>query len=378
VLAALAFALTSCRTSAPRGFVAKEWSLTLRELNIVPVFPPREDVQVGDIYIAPSRPEDEAKIVKDKGFTPIGLWVASVTLSNELSRFYSERNSFPRTSGDIGAYMAGQSTNPFPVFAQPSDTNRNIFEYGDTNRLRLVGFPSFMSATVKQGDLSGVVPVEAMGVAFAGTGSSSDSVTLSVPVAESYGLPASDVFSKIVIDKKFFLEGKNFKAEDILIYAAHQHEGKDAETNRFGYIRLITEVFYTRAVDIAINRKRSFGFGANVKPAATVPTSGTETPAPGSTNYMFTTRTESGTSQDRAADLNRQLSESLNQSIPGGSVKFVAAGEHGVTMRRTYDRPVAIGYRGLLLELYEDGTIKSHGAISGEGSLLPTALPPKK
>jgi hypothetical protein len=383
LFAGLTLAATSCQRTAPRGYVAKEWSETLRELSIIPVFPPREDVQVGDIYAAPSKPEDEEKLLKKTGFLPIGVWIASIGLSKELSQFYSHRNSFPRTTGDLGSYVSGLSINPFPIFPQPTDLNANIFLNGDTNRLRLVGFPSFMSATIKQADLAGVIPSEALSVAFAGTGSKADSITLSVPVAESYGLPASEVFSRVVDNSsgtnKFFLTGSHFRSEDILTYTAHQHLEGAKTLNRFGYVRVITEVFYARAVDLAVNHKRSFGVGASVKPVVTLQSTNVSTMATddangASTNYLFTTRTETGTPQERAADLNRQLNESLNQSIPGGSVKFVSASEAGVTMRRTYDRPVAIGYRALLLKVFENGDIESSGG-GVVGSMLPTARP---
>src|SRR5688500_5484548 len=77
LLLALSAGLAGCRpkpgTHDP-GYVAKEWSMTMREFGIVPVFPPREDVQVGDVYAMPLPPDVEAQVraVKAKGeFLPI-------------------------------------------------------------------------------------------------------------------------------------------------------------------------------------------------------------------------------------------------------------------------------------------------------------------
>src|ERR1043165_7751752 len=79
----------------PRGYVAKEWSSSMRELGIIPVFPPREDVQVGDVYIAPVSPDQELAAFKKKEFLPLGLWVATLDVKTPLTAFYSNRSSFP-------------------------------------------------------------------------------------------------------------------------------------------------------------------------------------------------------------------------------------------------------------------------------------------
>lgn len=376
LMATVMVAICGC-TTTPKGYVAREWSQALRELNIIPVFPPREDVYVGDIYISPTAPDKEAELESTKGWLPLGLWIGSVNLTNRISSFYANRSSFPKTPSETVEFMTNYTNAPFALVPQAADTNRNIFMNGDTHRLRMVGFPSFMSATFSQGDLSAVIPVEGLNIAMAASSSKSKSATLSVPVAESYGLPASEVFQAIRNpDGKFMVIGTNLKAADILSYAGKQV--KDAKCDcpvDYAYVRLITEVFYTRALDVSINQKTTSGFGANVKPLASLGTvsqvvstvSSNTASGSGATNSYITTRTESGTPADRATELNNQLSAAISQTAPGGSVKFVSAGEFGVGMRRTYERPVAIGYRGMLLKIYKDGRIEGMGALGADG-----------
>jgi hypothetical protein len=379
VLVTCLIALTSC-TGIPRGYVAREWSMTMRELNITAVFPPREDVYVGDIYPAPVNPSQEDELRKKKGWLPLGMRITSLPVADELGKFYSGRPSFPKTTEATVSFMTNLTNQPFALLPQSSDTNRNIFAAGnDTHRLRMVGFPGFMSATFSQGDLAGVIPVEALNIAFAASRTTSKKVTVSIPVAESYSLSASDMFAKVV-DKttgNFRAPGTEFTARDILRYTAHQHapvSGTNARPD-YGYIRIITEVYYTRAIDVSIAGQRSFGAGANVRPTVSVEAltnitslgSSNASNQPPTTNYMFSTRTSNAAPEERAAELNRQLTAALAQSTPGGSVKFVSAGDFGVSMRRTYERPVALGYRGLLLKVYTNGVIESVGSIAGDG-----------
>jgi hypothetical protein len=355
-----ALLLAGC-VNTPRGYVAKEWSSTMRELGIIPVFPPREDVQVGDVYLAPVSPDEEIKAFKKKEFLPLGLWLASLDLRNTISNFYSARSSFPTTPTNVVEFVKQLTNNPYAGLPQAYDPSRNIFLGGDTNRLRMVGFPSFMSATFNKGDLAAVVPVEAVNLAFGAGFSSARSVTVSVPVAESYGIPAS-----LICSKKWLADGRPMDslngglAPAELSHLVNPRQAVLIGSNYFAVLRVINEVYYTRAVDISVATKTTRGLGVAGKPLATdalataksaaaaaaaagAAANNTASNAPvfimaGVTNF-------NANAIERAAEMNRSLDQAMAQTVPGGSVKFVAAGDRGVSMRRTYDRPIAIGYR---------------------------------
>lgn len=98
-LLSFVFLTSGCATSpAPEGYVAKQWATAFRELQITPIFPPREDVQVGDIYVVPVAPEDEDAIFEAKGYLPRGMWVHTLDLNKQISAFYEQRASFPQTN----------------------------------------------------------------------------------------------------------------------------------------------------------------------------------------------------------------------------------------------------------------------------------------
>lgn len=54
-LISLAAALTSCGLIAPKNSlerVAKDWSMTVRASQVMPIYPLEEDIRPGDIYIS--------------------------------------------------------------------------------------------------------------------------------------------------------------------------------------------------------------------------------------------------------------------------------------------------------------------------------------
>jgi hypothetical protein len=370
-LLGVAMGLAGC-ASTPPGYVAREWSKAMRELGITPVFPPREDLQVGDIYMSPSTPEREAILLAEENFVPLGLWAGNVKLDLALKNFYSARDSFPPT--------------PATGTSQPTAPGTDVFGSGDTNRLRIVGFPMFMSATFNQGSLSGLIPVEAVSIAFGASLFGSKTVNVSVPRAESYGLPAASLFNSLVIapqsgqPKKWSPIGAGgLVAEDL---AAYLPTGQLVEVakdprwkeNPYAYLRVITEVFYARELDVAIDSTEGRGATVDVQPVVAPPAIATGQAQPTAPAATGSLAFGEATPQQLAAELNRQLDEASQRRVPGGGARFVAVGKRGVSLRLTYERPVAIGYRGMVLKLYKDGTVEGAGS-PGAGGAVPTAKP---
>lgn len=386
-IACLSLLTTSGCVTTPPGYVAREWSTTMRELGITPVFPPREDVQVGDIYMAPTVPEAEQALLDSKGYLPLGLWVSSAKTKDVAAMFYSERNSFPAT--------VKTDSN------QPRSTSENVFKDADKQRLRLVGFPIFMSTSLSQGGVSGLIPTEAMGIIAAAGFTEGRRVNVSIPRAESYGLPASLVFDKLTqgsssgARKWSVINAGGLDLADIDSYIPAEQKSilsKDPawQTKKFAYVRVMTEVFYARELDISIESSRGLGVSleaksaaglaappapaAGDKPTAETPPAANKPTEGGGSAPATTVQFQQPTPQQIASELNRQL-DTMHRSTPGVGARFVSAGSSGVGLRMTFERPIAIGYRGMLLRVSEDGSVVGAGTL---GSAVPTAAPPGK
>ncbi len=379
MLIVLVFA-ASC-AEIPRGYAAREWSLALREMQIVPVFPPREDVQIGDVYLVTA---DEMQTLESvdtasgkSGFLPIGVQLDHVNLNTQLAAYYNARAAFPATVLDrTDLTSAPQPTNPAGVWTG-----------GDATRLRLVGFPEFLSATYSKGDLSALIPVEAVQVGLAAGFTKNKKVKVSIPVAESCGLPVATVLARYQA-----ADGRKTHVDDLAKKMFAPLMSDSTKGQAVGYIRLITEVYYARVIDVSVYDSKSRGGQLNVKlpvpeglPAAR---SGAGAGAGGGAAGGDATPTStevSMTPQQAAEELNKQLAASLASSTPGVNLKFVSAAEGSVSLRRTYERPIAIGYRGVVFPIVHVEDVRSAGlaigspmpegrgflALGGDTSLIP-------
>ena len=68
--------LAGCATQKMSGNqlarVAKDWSLSIRASQVIPVYPLTEDLQQpGDVFLVQTPIEEQVKIYLDKGFLPL-------------------------------------------------------------------------------------------------------------------------------------------------------------------------------------------------------------------------------------------------------------------------------------------------------------------
>jgi uncharacterized repeat protein (TIGR01451 family) len=78
-----------------KGKVARSWSTSMRELHITPVFPPREDVQPGDVYLSPYDAADEGQESALYGYLRTATFVCSLDLRSAMENHYVQRFEFP-------------------------------------------------------------------------------------------------------------------------------------------------------------------------------------------------------------------------------------------------------------------------------------------
>lgn len=430
--------------------VYKEWTETMSELGIFPVFPPREDVQVGDVWILPMHPFDTEVINVIGGLGHTGVWCAnifalktgtntvSVVDTNQISEFYKKRLTFPSAT-DASAYivyaMQNGSTTALPeksdanlvIMKVPEDPKRNIFDYTDhdngsinTHRLKQVAFPEFTFTRIDKIALNALVPIEYLiNVAGGFAYDKVKQVTLKIPSAESYGCPAANLLEKFFENgsitgagtgtdhlylKEWHWESKKPEVDvpgvkgltrntARLVHAQFREafeklaengnsELKEIFKKKFKnnkdkdciWVAVINEVFYARAMDINISTRKGWGGGLNVQPITNkileeldrlknikksksttkygTATTNANTNDTGGRNIVETIEEkETGDAFELARKINEYNTNLGKQLVPGGSVNIVSVSKTSIGLRRIFDKPIAVGVRGVIMKI---------------------------
>ncbi|MFN0066659.1 MAG: hypothetical protein ACKVYV_03385, partial [Limisphaerales bacterium] len=185
------------------GTVYREWTGRLAELGMLPVFPPREDIVVGDVYLLPMHPMDSSLAGSVGGLGLSGIRISYLNLEGSgeplpqrLLKYYTQRPTFPDTPAGEG--VVGVPRLP----AGTNDGRANIYEALAPTRLKQVAFPEFSVTSIREASAAAMVPIEAVLASASFDYSKVDSVTLRIPRAESYGL-SSEKLLKEFFEKSF-------------------------------------------------------------------------------------------------------------------------------------------------------------------------------
>lgn len=298
------------------GFVVKEWAKMVREMQITPVFPPRADIQPGDIYTDPYPTKDDevTGFELKNGPMAISHLISSVDLQKEVKDFYNSRFEFPKTVAE-----ASSETAPSAATA--------LFKTGTKTYLPIVGFPEFSYTNITQGSLGALVPINSLSLILGGAWGGVESVSLKIRSAESYGLPRDIVLDKFYKDKanNSTLSGSLEKA-----WPAS------------GYARLVTEVYLTRNIEISISMKESYNATGGTKAALGL------IPLEKWADLDIAERF------DKITSINKQLK---NLSDPGGFFEITNLSDRSITMNRVYNFPIAVGFKFLRLVRGDTGDI---------------------
>ena len=253
------------------------------------------------------------------------------------------------------------------LYAQPKDTKADVFtaeklksdlemQNSRVNRLRLVAFPEFATVSVSQGDLTALIPIDAMALGLNISSNNVKKVSVKIPAAESYALSQHTLLKHLFTDDR--LSELKPCAAGIFKWAMHSTApSTSVEERNFVYARVVTEVYYARAMDIGIFASDTFGARIGYQPPVE---SG---PAPAAPAAPGASPLDSGATM--LADIQRRIAET--PSLPGGTIQIVSQTETSVGLRRVFDRPVAVGVRSLIVKFRRcDGSVvQVIGADSG-------------
>ena len=368
----------SSSRSGSRGAILEQWGERISSIGLVAIMPLEEDVRVGDIYAFSISPDQlatgsgSARQAAAKHIAASSRW-ASLPVLTDLGDEYARRPSWPRTPdefvGRAGPAMAWQEPD--------TDSGTSIFAPKPiVTRLRIVGLDHFAAVSFSGSDLETMIPTEAATLIAGTADPRTMAVTLRAGSAESYSLSLDRVIS-LLLDDATGDGGSGFVLKQP--YRQNLEVVADPVTGRV-WLQVISEVVYIRSADITV---RTFGAAPKeeevtaeelakvvekVQQSSTTATAAAlaqptaETDAPAQPAAVDTPGTAlvayAATKLDplygafvRAQAINEVLANAVGDDVPGSLVHFISVTDESVALRRLWPRGLAVGVRGLTLEV---------------------------
>ena len=359
-IATSCFILTSCSNNdikpPQKSFekVAKDWSMTVRASQVMPLFPLEEDIRPGDIYLVDKSIDSEVKTWDQKGFLP---------LNNRFDRMQIPQEAFDS------------------FYAQSSDASDPV----SYSRPPKVAFPSYTFEVDRRGALGLAVPLSSVPVAISASGAQRATGSVVFDGATTQGLP------DLAMQRQINRWKTTHKAE--LADRAKQIE-------RPLILRLITRTFSIQGATVSLVFESQKG--ANLQVGSTVPASPKVATSSAAQDETLSEEYEAliteinqkialektNASDQGTADLEAQLVtvkqlqaqyeiKSLKRKIerkaseerfggyllPSGSAKVVGRSARGVTMEEVFDKPLVLGYWATEYLVTEEGSLRPLGSV---------------
>lgn len=404
-----------CSTTAGKHGIAKTWADKFREYQILPVFPPREDFQVGDIvltcevhdkkddnkparkpWVIPVSHSDKGKSDNkssneqdEKEWLPLSLIVARLNVNTELDKFYKTSVAMPVDS-------AGAEGEPDASKKKPSLPQSDTLFSGNVKlkTLKNVAFPDFAAVTVKGSDLGTALPSGIVMSRFGFSKKDVDNVSISVPSAVSYQLPLQDL--EDAIGKKREGEGeKTMKVElenkRVALQKLSESYGKE-NCRRYGdkaQLVLVSEVYAAYAITTEIGTKKALDsklagqvvYDPDDARRKLVDSSGMLKKSGDAAQANEEATPEgSGKGQQEAQPGEKAVNLVQDIEFPGVQVKSYMSSTTSIKMDRRFASPVVIGYKGFKLDFDDCGKLILVG-LKSTGDSAPASAeqaPPKE
>ncbi len=330
-----------------RGQVFDQWGSRLREMGMTSVVPPKEDIRVGDIMAMGYNPQEVLKGGQGASvrlFSISSKW-GSLDVDDNLRRQYGARSSWPEGQGS------------------------------EESRPHIVSLTSLSSVDYTGHGLGALVPTEMAPLITGWAGSAEMGITMRVASAESYSLDVPAMLGLIMEESSADTQRRYFVRQpyrDGLRFIA--------DSGNRVWLQVINEVLYARTVDIAvrITGERAPADEVTAAELAMVASAAQPQPSPQPSAQegqaeAAAAPTEAATPAQaapsgagalavskldpiygaylRADAINDIFRESDAYEYPGGFTRFVSVTDESMSLRRTWDPGLAIGVRGITLEV---------------------------
>ena len=304
--------------------VAKDWALTIRASQVIPVYPLTYDLQPGDVFLVQTPIGKETQIYEEKGFLPIDMQYARLELGNTAySEFYKQsywegdfaRCPFPRPRRKVPT--AGETIGKMDVSA-PS-----------------AAFPNY-TFKIQTGDgLQLAVPISSIPVGLGLMEAKSASVSVDLKEAFTYGLSIEKIWP--ILEQ--WASGNRSKLAGMVL-----------SSNQNIFLRIVTRVYMVGKVNVTIENAEARSGGLDVGKSQNIDLLALRTDDPNKVVAV-------SEAYQKASSAYSDLLKNLSDNLPGGSIRIAQASRGMVTLVETFDEPKVIGYVGFDVLVNKDGSI---------------------
>lgn len=327
VVVALAWACGGCAsTETEVQKAAKDWCMTIRGSQVIPVYPLTEDIQPGDIFLVQVPIDKQQTLYEQNGFLALDNHLDRMNPTG-YERFYAY------------SFFGKGVTNELPRdWIRPTGTNQSW------QLAPHVAFPSYSFSVRNGAGMNLAVPVEGVPVGLSLMASDAANGTIEIKDAYTMGVDTISLFHQLQDWAKAnagFLEyfGPNGQ-----------------QTN---YLRVVTRIYATGKMSVSLMDASSRSGGADVgvpKPvnlvSTTLPTNSTNSSDATLQNYTNGWNTLSQIVQAAGA-----AKDAAGNILPGGSLRLTAASARSVSMDESFTPPIVFGYLGFDCAVAENGEL---------------------
>lgn len=307
--------------------VAKDWCLTIRASQVMPVYPLREDLQPGDCFLVSLPIDEQQQQWNSKGFLPLDQQFLRVQPSG-YAAFYA--HSFPQADGKMPLHFmstGGESKPPHHWHLAPASA-----------------FPSYSFHVKQGGGFNLALPIQGVPVGLSLLGTSEATGTVVISEARTYGVDMGSLMGDIeqALDRP---AGAGVTYRQLLARFHDPGEpaspGVAARTGHPTYLRIVSRVYLAGALEVSVQNADSQSGGLSAgsfKPVDLLDAKA------GDAKDLEERRKVYETGRELIA---KRLGEALAGAAPSGTLQLQSASARSVSLKETFARPLVIGYLAL-------------------------------
>jgi len=239
----------------PKLSVAKQWNEAIEKLGFEPVYPPIEDIQVGDVF-AMITDDAVSGSATDEPFAGRSIKLLHLDMTREIEDAYRVVYQFPGTNDrpEHDGQIWPQAISAGSLFKPPATRTA----------LPLLLFPRFTITNVKRASGSASAMSQLLNGTFGADANTTETVEVRFSATESYGVPAVPAELRLIdfcddAATKAFCSERGLRQQlSILIGKRIDDKVKDrkmgVERPRFSVeLALVSRVFLARSIQTSIS-----------------------------------------------------------------------------------------------------------------------------